>query len=809
MRRWSWIEHVARDLRHAGRAIARMPIVAAVIVLSLGVGIGVNTAVFSWIQARLLKPLPGVANSHRLFLVEPHTEVGLYPGASWLEYRDVREQLRSLPDLIAFRTVPLYVGETGRVDRVFGVFVSENYFSALGLTPALGRFLQPAELARAGAEPVAVISYGLWQKRFSGSPGALGQPLRVNGGDLTVIGVTPREFQGTAFGLDFSIWVPATMAPIVVKGSRELQERGVRGYSMMGRLRSGTTVEQAQAELDTAMSQLAQTYPETNATMKGQVLALTASPRGPQRMLMTALAILQAVMLLLLLAVCGNTANLVLARASARQREMGVRVALGAGPWRIASLMLTETVTLAVAGAALGAAIAMWATQALIVLPLTGFPIRFQTSVDGLGLAFAMSLGVGCGLIFGAAPAAQLARVDPLKALRSGSKTAGRSGIRHALMGVQVALALAVLIVAGLFLRSFMETRDIDPGFRREGVLLATYDFAGRAASQTFSKAFTDRLLQRLRAIPSVESAAIASSVPLDIHGLPSRMFTVEGRVRPDGEPDQALANTVTRDYFAVMNIPFVAGTDFVELNDTAAPPQVIVNEEFVRRYLDRLEPLGRKVQARGRSYTIAGVVRNSLYNAFGEPPTPIIYFSYRDNPTGLGEIHLRTRAGAETTLAPEVRRIVAELEPERPVFNVRSLTDHVETNLVFRRIPARMFAVLGPLLLALAAIGIYSVVAYAASLRTTEIGVRMALGATRRRLIAEFVTENLGVIFVGALAGWLVAFVIVLDVVGDPIDVPVFAGVPAILLLVAAFACWLPARRASRVDPIIALRQE
>jgi putative ABC transport system permease protein len=809
MRRWSWIEHVARDLRHAGRMIVKMPIVAAVIVVSLGVGIGVNTAVFSWIQARLLKPLPGVANSHRLFLLEPHTEVGLYPGASWLEYRDLREQLRSIPDMIAFRSVPLYVGETGRVDRVYGMFVSENYFSALGLKPALGRFVQPAEVARAGAEPVAVISYGLWQTRFSGSPAALGQPLRVNGGDLTVIGVTPREFQGTSFGLDFSIWVPATMAPIVVKGSRELQDRRVRGYSMMGRLRSGTSFEQAQAELDTAMGQLAQTYPETNATMKGQVLALTASPRGPQRMLMTALAILQAVMLLLLLAVCGNTANLVLARASARQREMGVRVALGAGPWRIASLMLTETVTLAVAGAALGAAIAMWATKALIVLPLTGFPIRFQTSVDGLGLAFAMSLGVGCGLIFGAAPVAQLARVDPLKALRSGSKTAGRSGLRNALMGVQVALALAVLIVAGLFLRSFMETRDADPGFRREGVLLASYDFTGRAAGQTFSKVFTDRLLQRLRVIPSVESAAIASSVPLDIHGLPSRMFTVEGRARPDGEPDEALANTVTRGYFAVMNIPFVAGTDFVELNDTAAPPQVVVNEEFVRRYLDRLEPLGRKVQARGRTYTIAGVVRNSLYNAFGEPPTPIIYFSYRDNPTGLGEIHLRTRAGAEAALSPEVRRIVSELDPERPVFNVRSLTDHVETNLVFRRIPARMFVVLGPLLLALAAVGIYSVVAYAASLRTTEIGVRMALGATRRRLTAEFVTGNLGVIFVGALVGWLIAFVLVLDVVGDPIDVTVFAGVPALLLVVAAFACWLPARRASRVDPMVALRQE
>jgi predicted permease len=806
---WTWIEHVSRDLRHAGRMIAKMPVAAAVIVTSLGVGIGVNTAVFSWIQARLWKPLPAVANSGGLYTIEPHTDIGLYPGASWLEYRDLRERLRSMPDIMAFRMVPLYVGETGRVDRAYGMLVSDNYFAALGLKPALGRFFRPEEVARAGAESVAVISYGLWRTRFGGSPDALRQTLRINGCELAVIGVTPREFQGTAFGLDFAIWLPATIAPVVLNGSRELETRSVRGYTMMGRLRPGISREQAQAEVDAAMRQLAQAFPETNAAILGEVLSLTAAPRGPQRMLMTALGILQAVMLLLLLAVCGNTANLVLARASARQREVGVRLALGAGPARIASLMLSETVALALLGAGLGAAIATWATRALIVLPLTGLPIRFQTSVDGVGLAFAILLGVGSGVIFGAAPAAQLARVDPLKALRSGSKTAGRSVMRNTLMAVQVALALVVLIVAGLFLRSFMETYHTDPGFRREGVLLASYDFGGSRASQAFTRTFASRLLERLRAIPAVESAAIASSVPLDIHGLPSRMFTVDGHVRADGQPDEALSNTVTRGYFDVMRIPLRAGTDFADLNDSVAPPQVIVNEEFVRRFLGNLEPLGRKLQARGRTYAVVGVVQNSLYNAFGEPPTPIIYFSYRDGSLSVGEIHLRTRPGGEAGLAPDLRRIVGELDPERPAFNVRSLTDHVETNLVFRRVPARMFAVLGPLLLVLATIGIYSVVAYAASLRTTEIGVRAALGATSARLVTQFVGENLGIICVGALAGWLIAFVIVFDIVGDPIDAPVFVGVPLTLLLVATFACWLPARRAARVDPMVALRQE
>jgi putative ABC transport system permease protein len=444
-------------------------------------------------------------------------------------------------------------------------------------------------------------------------------------------------------------------------------------------------------------------------------------------------------------------------------------------------------------------------------------PIRFQTSVDGLTLLFAILLGVGCGVIVGAAPAMQLARLDPHAALRSGARSAGRSRMRNALMAVQVGLALVVLIVAGLFFRNFLETRAADPGFRREGVLLAAYDLAGRTSDAAFTRTLAERLLERVRALPAIESAAIAAAVPLDIHGLPPRVFTLEGRARPDGELDEALTNTVTPGYFEVMDIPMRAGADFADLADPAAPPQAIVNEAFVVRYVgDRgnarpsvESALGRKLEARGRAYSIVGVVRDSLYNAFGEPSTPAIYFSYRDSPSPRGEIHVRVRGGAEAAVSADLRRVVRDLDPELPLFNVRSLTDHVETNLILRRIPAQMFAVLGPLLLTLAAIGIYAVVAYSVSLRTTEIGVRLALGATARRVVGQFVRETLGVIGLGALVGWAVAFVLVMDFAGGSIDVTVFAGVPAILLLVAGVACWVPARRAARVAPIVALRQE
>jgi predicted permease len=797
--------HLVRDVRQAIRMMARTPVMAAVVIVSLGIGIGVNTVVFAWMQARLLRPLPGVRAAADLQLVEPKTGTGAYPGMSWSEYRDLRARLRSFSDLFAFRMVPLYVGPSGDVERMYGLFVSDNYFSALGLRPALGRFPDAD-----GRESVAVISHGLWQARYGSAANAIGQPIRINGQGFTVAAVAPREFQGTVLGLNFAVWIPAGLAPVLVNGTRELEDRRMRGYSAMGRLHPSASRAQAQAELEASMRHLAVAYPQSNTGVGGEVLPFWQTPRGPQRLLVTALVILQGLMLLLLLAVCGNTANLVLARASARQREMGVRLALGAGPWRVASLLLTETVVLGLLGGVLGAGVAVWGTDALVTLPLTGLPIRFQTSVDGLVVAFAIALGVLSGVLVGLPPALHLARTDPQLAIRAGARTAASSPLRNALMAVQVALALVVLIMAGLFFKSFMETRDVNPGFRRDGVLLAAYDLSGRNASAAFVKAFPRRLLDDLRALPSIAGAAIASSVPLDIHGLPERTFALQARARTDGTLDRTLANTVTPGYFAVMDIPLQAGKDFVPLDDESTAPQAIVNEAFVRMYLDGIEPIGRRLESRGRTYEIAGVVRNSLYNAFGEPPTPIVYFSYRDDTLPLGELHLRARTGAEAPLTPEVRRVIREIDPELPLFNVRTLNDHVETNLVFRRVPARLFGVLGPMLLMLAGIGIYAVVAYTVSLRTSEIGVRLALGATAHRIVGQLVGEGLAITTLGALVGWALALMIAMAVIGDrALDPVVFAGVPAILLGVAAFACWLPAHRASRVEPVTALRHE
>lgn len=749
-----------------------------------------------------------------LLLVEPKNDAGLYVGTSWLEYQDIRARARSMPNLIAARMAPLYVGEPGATERAYGLLVSDNYFSALGVRPLLGRGFGPDDVRAEGGEPVAVISHGLWQSVFSGDADVIGRPVRVNGRQLTVVGVAPPEFQGTTLGLYFDVWLPATLAPVIANGSRELRSRSSRGYAVMGWPAPGVTRAQAQRDIDTVMRELADAYPDSNASIRAEVLAFWQSPRGPQKLLALALVILQALMLLLLLAVCGNTASLFLARASARQKEIGVRLALGATPRHIVNAIMGETIGLGVAGAAAGAALAVWGTQALVVLPLTGLPIRFQTSLDWGGLMFAMVLGLVAGVLVGAIPAWQLSRVDPQTAFRAGLRTAGRSRVRDGLIAVQAGLAVAVLIVAGLFLQSFQETRDSDPGFARDGVLLAAFDLTGRPLAPGGMRTFATRLLEGVKAVPGVEAAAIASSVPLDIHGLPSRVFTVDGRQRADGEFDQALANTVTPGYFDVMQIPMLAGRDFVDLQDQAAPPQVIVNQAFVDRYINAgakagsETALGRQVEARGKPHVIIGVVKTTLYNAFGEPPTPALYFSYRDAAASQGEIHVRTRAGAETAVTRGLREAVKALDADLPVFNVRTLSDHVETNLVFRRVPARLFVVLGPLLLLLVGLGIYSLVSYAVSLRTSELGVRMALGATPRRLVAEELAASLRITTAGVLVGWITAFVLTVVLFPDQADnVLVFAGVPLLLIGVAALASWVPARRGSRVDPLEALR--
>lgn len=806
---------IARDVQHAARAIRRMPGVAAVVVLSLGVGIGVNTAVFTWIQARVLKPLPAVPRGGSLQLVEPRTETGAFPGTSWLEARDLAARLPAFQEILAFRMAPMNVGAAAWSERTYGMLVSGNYFRALEVEAAAGRVIGDGDAVRAGGEPEVVISHEFWQTRYAGSLDAVGSVLRVNDRPLTVVGVAARGFRGTIMGLTFDLWVPMTLAPVLSPGSRELDSRSARGVSAMGQLRAGVSRAQAGLELAAALQELARAYPATNERLTGEVLPFWQSPRGPQRSMIGALAVLQAVMLLVLLAVCGNMATLVLARSSARTHEVAVRLALGAGRARVISLMLCETLLLAVGGVVIGSVFAVWGTEIMRAVPMptpAGLQIRFDTDVDLLSLVFATLLGIGGGLVIGLVPALQLSRVAPQWSARAGRAAPGKSVMRDGLMAVQAGLALVVLVIAAIFLQRFQDTQSTDPGFTREGVLLGTYDLRGRSrpTDGLSSGDFARRLLERVRALPAVEAAAIASAVPLDIHGLPTRVFNLEGFPRTDAGFNQALSLTVTPGYFETMAIPIVLGRDFAAMDDATAAPSAIVNEAFVKRYVPSAVVIGRRLEIAGAPYAIAGVARDSLYNAYGEPPTPVVYLSFRDRPQTLGEVHLRTRPGAEASLAPDLRRILRDLDPTLPLYNVRTLTDHVESNLVFQRIPARLFVVIGPLVLVLVAVGIYAVVSYTVTERRLDISIRLALGARTRLVIAELVWRTLRVVGVGLAGGWAIAFLIDREIgASDAASSLAFAMVPALLTGVAALASWWPARRASAIDPIHALKLE
>lgn len=797
-----------QDLRQAFRAVRGMPLVAVVIVGSLAVGIGVNTVVFSWMQALMLRPLPGVAEASQIHLIEPRTETGR-PGASWLEFEDLERAVGGTVGLAAFRMTALTIGEAARSERVTALLVSPRYFETLQLVPAAGRFFTETETRRGANPDVAVVSFEFWRDRLASAEPELATIL-ISGRELRVIGVTPERFQGTVLGLQFDVWVPAVTAPLLLAGSTELDSRSQRGYYLMARVPGDAALTGLRDIVQREMRFLATQFPESNRDVSAEVLSFWRASRGPQGLFLQAVGVLQGVLLLLLLAVCGNTANLLLARASDRQREVGVRLAVGGSPSGVIRMLLLETLLMSVAAAALGGLLASWATRLLqgVVIVTTAFPVRLDTSLDATTLGFVAVLALISTFLAGLIPALQLARLDPLAALREEGVLFGRGRVRQTLIGAEVAVALIVLLVAGVLYRQFAAGDERDLGFGAGGVLLAAYDLGGRGLTPDEARSFAARLRDRLTASPGVDAVAVASAVPLDIHGLPQRSFTIEGRSRVDAGRDRALSNVVTPGYFAVMQTPLVEGADFVSLDDRAAAPEIIVNQAFRARFIGEGTVLGRVVESGERRYRIVGVVRDSTYDALGEAAAPAMFFSYRDRPLLQGEVHLRTREGAEAGLASTVREAARALDAGLPIYNVRTLADHVERNLVLRRIPSRLFIVLGPLLLALAASGIYAMVAYAVARRTREVGIRLALGGTSRRITRQIVVESSRAIVAGAIVGWTAVWMVYIHVApGAAVSPIVFGGTPAVLLLVAIAACWIPARRVARVEPALALR--
>ncbi|MBA3849725.1 MAG: hypothetical protein C0502_06985 [Opitutus sp.] len=802
------------DLQNSLRTFVRNPILSLVIVVSLGIGIGANATIQAWIRGALLNPLPAVRAE--VVALEARTSTGIYAGSSWLEYQDLAERLPSLPGVFAQRFAEVNLGEAPRGERVWVQLVSGNFFTALEPRPAAaGRYFQPDEASRPGGAAVAVISHRLWRTSYAGADDAIGRTLLLNNRSFTIIGVAAPEFIGGQPSFAFDVWVPAVMAGELFPTSKELTDRGARNYVIQAVVPPAASAARIRTELAAATAALAAAHPEAGADFSYKLVPLWQSSWGGS-LLTGALGTLQVLTLLVLIVVCVNSASLLVSRASTRRREIGVRLALGAGPGAILRLLLAESLLLALAGSALGLLLAQWGVHALRHLPIpTGLPVQLSFRSDATGLLTVLGIGAVCGILSGLTPAWQLARADVQDSLRGGrGSVSGQGRIQQLLVGGEVAAATLVLVLAGLFLKSHRHVYTFDPGYAANQVMLASINLANSDYSDTARQDFLRDLLVRLQQHPNVATATAAGSVPFSLDGFFRLPVQIEGEAADPGRQTQAYFNYSAPGYFATMGVQLLSGADLAPLDRDNLPPDAVVNEEMARRCWPGVSPLGRRFTLNRVTYVVAGVARNSKYETMAETPKPLAWLTCRGRSLGRITLHLRVKSGDPEAILGDLRRIVWELDPDVPLLNPRAFTRHFDQNMLLSRIPARLLAVLGPLALALAAIGLYAVIACSLAQRTQEIGVRMALGSSPAQAVRLFLWQGMRVVLVGAAVGCVLALfaghllrgVLVGVPLGDPL---VYGGVPLLLLAVAALACWLPARRAATVDPLVALRAE
>jgi putative ABC transport system permease protein len=810
-----------QDLRYGFRMLAKNPGFTAVAVLTLALGIGASTTVFSWIENVLLRPLPGLEQPEELVSFETNANNGEYVQLSYPDYRDYRDHLRLVSGLAATQITPLSLGQADHADQVWGEMVSGNYFAVLGARPALGRTFSPDEYGdKPGAFPVAVISDRLWRTYFNADPQIVGKSIRVNQHELTIIGVARANFRGAVAGLTFDLWIPYMMHPqLQGVGEWMLADRGTRQLYGIARLKPGVTLGQASAEI----AALARRMSDANNQDRGitaTVLPLWKSHLGLQSFLLTPLEILMAVCFVVLLIACANVANLLLARFSARQKEFSVRMALGAGRFRLVRQVLTECAVLAAAGGLAGMALAMWTSGSLqSLLPPGHFPIALDTRLNGRILLFTVMVCVATALLSGLAPAIQSARAG----LNEGLKEGGRSGsagqesrrLRGLLVVLEMALALVALAGAGLLVRSFQAARKINPEFDPSHVLLTRFFINTSGEDVEQRKEFCRRLREKLEAAPGMKDVAYSDVEPLGFLSAWWEDLQIQGYVPAPDENMKVYRAVVSPGYFRLLGIPLLEGRDFTEQDDLHSQPVMIVNQTFVKQYMGGSIAMGRRVRGWGQWFTVVGVVKDSKYRDLLEAPQPFFYVPFRQvyrADMGLA-VYVRTE-GDPSEAIPVVRRVVRETDPNVTVVDALPLAEHVGETLYAQRVAASLLSVLGTLALLLAAVGLYSVMAYSVTQRTHELGIRMALGAQRIDVLKLVVRQGFALTLAGMVAG-LVAALGLTRLLRNFLygitstDPTTFVAVSVLLAGVALLANYIPARRATRADPMVALRYE
>jgi predicted permease len=811
------------ELKYAVRSLAKTPWLTAVVVITLALGIAANTAVFSWTRGVLLHPLHGVADGERLVSLETVLSNGEYVGCSYPDFRDYRDSSRSLAGAIAFDQEPLSLGDENQAERVWAELVSGNFFDVLGVRPAAGRFFRAEEQEEApGKHPVAVISARFWRRYFHADPQIVGKTIRVNRQELTVIGVAPTEFSGTEVGLSLDLWVPLAMAPALLSEAPNwLENRNNRRLHVFARLKQGVSLPEARTEIQTIARRLAQSYPRSNVGIGATLLPIDQASHGVQTLVVTLLETLLGAGAVLLLIVCANVANLMLVRATMRQKEFSIRLALGAPRPRVIGQLLLESLLLAGLGGLAGVLLAgQMASWLRFFIPATNLPLVLDFPPDSVVLLFTLSISVLVGLLFGLAPALQTIRNDRLSGLKdSGRGTIGgrRSDrLRGILVISEVALALIVLIGASLFLESFRHAKQIDPGFDPSHVLLAPLDLSEAGYSTEQGTLFMRHLRDRMETLPGVRAASFATAVPLGFSpGSWAADVQVGGYVPRRGEDMRVLWNPIWPGYFDLMRIALIEGRDFTERDDRQTQPVAIINETFARRFFRGQEPVGRQLGVWGTVCTVVGVVKDIKYRNLGETPQPYFYRPMQQvwGPDTGFWLHVRT-VGPPLQLLPELRRELRSVDPRVHAFEVFTLSDYIGAAWFAQKIGAALLGVLGTLALLLAALGLFSVMAYSVSQRTQEIGIRMALGAQMIDVLRPIVGQSLRLAMAGIGIGLVLSFALTRLVASQLLGVSatdplIFVGVSCLLCAAALAASIIPARRAIKVDPLIALRAE
>jgi len=820
---WQWptLESILMDVRYALRQMRGVPTMASVVVITLAIGIAATTTVFSWTRRVLLDPLPGTGAPERIFALETTTASGSWTPTSWLDYRDFRRYLKSFDGLAAAYPTSLALGDAARSERVWGELVSANFFDVLRVQPALGGLFSSTVEENAGAQPLVVISYELWQRRWHGDSAVVGSVVDINQFPFRVAGVAPRAFHGSMSGEAFDVWVPAAMlGQIVPTGGWWLRDRGTRTFRVLARLRDGVTFAAARAEVESFTAFMASVNGAVSKGMEGRLMPIWQSHWGAQDALREPLVVLLVACGLVLLIVCANAASLLLARATARARELGLRVALGAPRVRLIRQLLTEASLLAISGATLGLLGAAWLSRSLnSLLPSFARPALVAPHVDRSVLVFTALLAITVTVLAGIVPALQGSRAALGEALSSGGRgTAGNRGAaraRRALVTLEMALAVVSLVGAGLFFQSFRHTRAVSPGFDAQHVAMASVSVTLAGYDSARAEAFLGNVADRLSREPGVQAASYTDYVPLSLGAGSWEELRVEGYAPAPNENMKLYRAAIGPDYFKVLRVPLIAGREFTLADDSAHAPVMIVNGAFVRHFLGGGAALGVRVHGWGRWFTIVGVVKDTKFYRLSDAPTPYFYVPVRQvyRPEYGYTVLLRT-AGAVPQAVRAIEQAVRALDPGIPVFNAMPLESYVDGPLEGQHAAMRLLILLALIASLLAAIGLYGIVSYAVTQRTKEIGVRVALGAQQRDVLQVVAAQMGRLLFLGVAVG-LIASIAVARLVGSmlyqvpPADLAVFSFAAFTMIVISILATSVPARRALRIAPVLALREE